>query len=102
MVNPPTSTQWPPFQPYSLVVLRGSQLARRTSDFHWATDQVLLSGRYQVVSPGGGTSSNRSSKNLNLVPGLPQRPLPPGFVPLSGSLLGTQSSFPNLLLLDVL
>lgn len=44
----PTSTTlaWQPsFPSHSLIVLGGSQGARHTSYFHWATHQVLLSGR---------------------------------------------------------
>lgn len=64
--HPTALACWPAFQPHSLVVLRGSQGAGRASCFHWATDQVLLSGRQQ------GSATDDTLQEPNCVPGLPQ------------------------------
>lgn len=47
------------FWPHSLVVLGSSQGAGRSSYFHWATDQVLLSGREQGLSQQVTPFSNK-------------------------------------------
>ena len=64
--HPTALACWPAFQPHSLVVLGGSQGAGHTSCFHWATDQVLLSGRQQ------GSATDDTLQEPNCVPGLPQ------------------------------